>query len=254
MKKPELSLQNRVALIAGAAGGIGRAISFAFGAAGARLFLNGRSAEKLADLCTALKEEGIDAAYKAIDINAPAACTELVDEVVRSLGSIDILVNSAGVNRPQKAEDVTEDNWDLVMNTNLKATFFLCQAAAKEMIKKGGGKIVNISSQSGQVALPLRAAYCSSKGGVDQLTRTLALEWAQHNVLVNAVAPTFVLTPLTKGMFENKEFLKYVIDSIPIGRMAEPEEVAYAALFLASDLSNMITGHILTVDGGWTIK
>jgi NAD(P)-dependent dehydrogenase (short-subunit alcohol dehydrogenase family) len=149
---------------------------------------------------------------------------------------------------------VTEENWDAVLDTNLKAAFFLSQAAGKEMIKKNSGKIIHISSQAGLIGLPLRAAYCSSKGGINQLTRTLALEWAQNNILVNAVAPTFVLTPFTKGMFEDKDFLQYVLDSIPLGRMAEPEEVAYAALFLASDLANMITGHILTVDGGWTIK
>jgi NAD(P)-dependent dehydrogenase (short-subunit alcohol dehydrogenase family) len=128
------------------------------------------------------------------------------------------------------------------------------QAAGKEMIKRGGGKIINISSQAGSVALPLRAAYCSSKGGVDQLTRTLALEWAKHKVLVNAVAPTFVETAFTAQMFQDEKFRKYVFESIPLGRMATPEEVACAALFLASNLANMITGHILAVDGGWTIQ
>jgi NAD(P)-dependent dehydrogenase (short-subunit alcohol dehydrogenase family) len=147
---------------------------------------------------------------------------------------------------------VTEKNWDDVLNINLKAMFFVSQAAGREMIKKGGGKIINISSQAGIVALPLRTAYCSSKGGVNQLTRTLALEWAKHNILVNAIAPTFVLTAFTEGMLKDKAFKKYVLDSIPLGRMATPDEIAYAALFLASDLSNMITGHILAVDGGWT--
>ncbi|MGB6065617.1 MAG: glucose 1-dehydrogenase [Desulfomonilaceae bacterium] len=254
MKKPELSLHDRVALITGAGGGIGRAIAFAFGAAGARVFLSATSPKKLADLSAELTAEGVEAAFKAIDIRPAGASGELVNSVVQTMGSIDILVNSAGINRPQKPEDVTEENWDAVLETNLKATFFMSQAAGKEMIKQKAGKIINISSQAGFVGLPLRAAYCSSKGGVNQLTRTLALEWAQHNILVNAIAPTFVLTPLTKGMFEDKDFLKYVLDSIPLGRMAEPEEIAYAALFLASDLSNMITGHILTVDGGWTIK
>ena len=122
------------------------------------------------------------------------------------------------------------------------------------MIKRGGGKIINLSSQAGLIALPLRAAYCSSKGGVNQLTRTLAMEWAKHNILVNAVAPTFVLTPLTEGMLKDEDFKRYVLGNIPLGRMATPEEVAYAALFLASDLANMITGHILNVDGGWTIQ
>jgi NAD(P)-dependent dehydrogenase (short-subunit alcohol dehydrogenase family) len=254
VKKPELSLHNKVALITGAAGGIGKAIALAFGAAGARVFVSGTSIEKLQSLSATLKSEGVETAYKAADIRIVGSCTELVDSVVRTMGTIDILVNSAGINRPQKSVDVTEENWNAVLDTNLKAAFFLSQAAGKEMIKKNGGKIIHISSQAGLIGLPLRAAYCSSKGGMNQLTRTLALEWAQHNILVNAVAPTFVLTPFTKGMFEDESFLRYVVDSIPLGRMAEPEEVAYAALFLASDLSNMITGHVLTVDGGWTIK
>jgi NAD(P)-dependent dehydrogenase (short-subunit alcohol dehydrogenase family) len=254
VKKPEMSLHNKVALITGAAGGIGKAIAFALGAAGARVFLSGTSVEKLTDLAAALKTDGVETAYKAIDVRAASASQELVDTVVQTMGTVDILVNSAGINRPQKSVDVTEENWDAVLDTNLKAAFFLSQAAGREMIKKHGGKIIHISSQAGLIGLPMRAAYCSSKGGVNQLTRTLALEWAPHNILVNAIAPTFVLTPFTRGMFENKEFLRYVLDSIPLGRMAEPEEVAYAALFLASDLSNMITGHILTVDGGWTIK
>ena len=122
------------------------------------------------------------------------------------------------------------------------------------MIKSGGGKIINISSQAGIAALPLRAAYCSSKGGVNQLTRQLAYDWAKYNINVNAVAPTFVRTPLTESMLDDEAFKNYVLGSIPLGRMAEPEDVAYAVLFLASDLANMITGHILTIDGGWTIK
>ena len=122
------------------------------------------------------------------------------------------------------------------------------------MIEKGKGKIVNISSQAGSVAIPYRAAYCSSKGGVNQLTRVLALEWSQYNINVNAVAPTFVETEMTKKMFADPEFKKFVLDSIPMARMASPEEVAYPVLFLATDFADMITGHILLVDGGWTIK
>jgi len=132
--------------------------------------------------------------------------------------------------------------------------FFLCYAAGREMIKRKRGKIVNISSQAGMVALPLRAAYCSSKGGVNQLTRALAYEWAKYNINVNAVAPTFVRTPFTRNMFADKHFERFVMDSIPLGRMAQQEDVAYAALFLASDFASMITGHILSVDSGWTIK
>jgi 2-deoxy-D-gluconate 3-dehydrogenase len=254
MKMPELSLKDKVALVTGATGGLGEAIAWAFGVSGARVFLHGRQEEKLIEISQAMKTENIQSMYKALDITVSGAPQELVNSIVREMGGIDILVNSAGINRPERPEMVTEKNWDNVMDINLKAMFFTSQAAGKEMIKKGGGKIINISSQAGAVALPLRAAYCSSKGGVNQLTRTLAMEWAKHKILVNAVAPTFVETPFTIKMFQDKDFKKYVIGSIPLGRMATANEVAYAALFLASDLANIITGHVLAVDGGWTIQ
>jgi 2-deoxy-D-gluconate 3-dehydrogenase len=254
MKKPEFSLDNKVALITGAAGGIGEAIVDLFGAAGARLFINGTKEEKLKALSDRLTERDVDHSYKAINITTPGAPQALVDAVIGEMGTIDILVNCAGINRPQRSEDVTEENWDDIYNINVRALFFVSQAAGRLMIEKRQGKIINMSSQSGGVALPLRAAYCSSKGAVDQITRTLAYEWAEYNVQVNAVAPTFVETPFTRGMLEDEAFRSFVIGSIPAGRMATPEEVAYATLFLATDVANIITGHILLVDGGWTIK
>lgn len=255
MKRFEITLNDKVALVTGAAGGLGGAIAWALGAAGARIFLHDLFEDKLKDIAGAMKTEGIQASYKALDITAAGGPQTLVDAAVQEMGKVDVVVNSAGINRPQKSEEVTEKNWDDVMNINLRAMFFVSQAAGKHMIERGGGgKIINLSSQAGSVALPLRAAYCSSKGGVNQLTRTLALEWAKHNILVNAVAPSFVETPFTAQMFKDEDFKKYVLDSIPLGRMVKAEEVASAALFLASDLASMITGHVLAVDGGWTIK
>jgi len=255
MKPVEISLKDKVALVTGSAGGLGGAIARAYGAAGARVFLHDLFDDKLKEIAGAMKADGIEVGYKALDITASGTPQKLVDAAVREMGRIDILVNSAGINRPEKSEDVSEKNWDDVMNINLRAMFFVSQAAGKHMIARGGGgKIINISSQAGSVALPLRAAYCSSKGAVNQLTRTLALEWAKHRIVVNAIAPTFVETPFTAKMFEDEEFKKYVLASIPLGRMVTSEEIANAALFLASDLSDMMTGHILAVDGGWTIQ
>jgi NAD(P)-dependent dehydrogenase (short-subunit alcohol dehydrogenase family) len=255
MKNLEFCLRGKVTLITGSTGGLGNSIADYFAAAGSAVFLSGRQEEKLKTIAKNLAENNVPVEYKAADIIGHDSCMELIDSVIKRMGKIDILVNCAGINRPENAVDVTEKNWNDIIDTNLNALFFLCQAAGKEMIKRGqGGKIVNISSQAGIVALPIRTAYCSSKAGVNQLTRNLAYEWAKYNINVNAVAPTFVETPFTEGMFKDKKFKDFVLESIPLGRMAKPEDVSYATLFLASDFANMVTGHILVVDGGWTIK
>jgi NAD(P)-dependent dehydrogenase (short-subunit alcohol dehydrogenase family) len=252
--KPQFSLEGKSALITGASGGIGTAVSELLGAAGVRLFLNGTNEKKLKALTDKLNAKGIQTTYKAIDLSVSGAPLKLVEAVIAETGRIDILVNSAGINRPQKSEAVTEENWDAVMDLNLKTLFFMSQAAGRKMIRQRSGTIINISSQAGTVALPLRAAYCSSKGGVNQLTKVLALEWAPYGVRVNAVAPTFVKTGFTDTMFKDPAFKEYVLDSIPLGRMAETTEVAYAVLFLACDFAKIITGSVLAMDGGWTIK
>jgi len=250
----QLSLKNKTVLVTGAAGGIGEAIASLLGSAGAALYLNGTNEEKLLRLSERLNDQGVDHRYKALNLTERGAAKKLVDACVKEMGRINVLVNCAGINRTQLAEDVTEENWDAVHSINLKSLFFICQAAGREMIKHRRGKIINISSQAGSVAIPFRSAYCSSKGGVDQLTRVLALEWSKYNINVNAVAPTFVETEMTKKMFDDPEFKKFVLDSIPLGRMADPKEVAYPVLFLATEYADMITGHVLLVDGGWTIK
>ena len=254
MDKPEFSLEGKTALVTGATGGIGKAVCELMGAAGAKLFLNGTREDRLQQLAEDLDSKGVKTAYRALDITQPDAPAELVQSMVAEMGAVDILVNSAGINRPQKAEDVSEQNWDDMMELNLKALFLVCREVGREMIKRRSGRIINISSQTGTVAIPLRVAYCASKGGVNQLTKVLALEWAPYNITVNAVAPTFVKTEFTAKMFEDQSFKQYVIDSIPLGRMADTHEVAYAVLYLACDFAGIITGSILAVDGGWTIK
>ena len=171
----------------------------------------------------------------------------------RRLGTfqhIDILVNNAGVNIPQWAVEVTEEAWDTIMDVNLKGVFFVAQAVGRVMIRQKRGKIINVSSQAGSVGLLRRAAYCASKGGVNLFTRVLAIEWAPHNINVNAIAPTFVETPLTGPMFQDKDFREYVMGNISLGRIGKPKDIVGAAIYLASAASDLVTGHVLLIDGG----
>lgn len=256
MSQPVYNFEGKTALIIGGSGGIGSAVAELLGKSGARVFLAGaeQDQERLEQLTRELQEQSIECSQMALDLTAPGAPVRLVEAAAGKWGTLDILVNAAGINRPQKAEDVSEENWDAILDINLRALFFISQAAGRKMIEQGYGRIVNISSQTGTVAIPLRAAYCASKAAVDALTRSLALEWAPHNITVNSVAPTFVETPFVTEMFKDAEFKKYVLDSIPVGRMASPEEVAHSVLYLASSQAAMVTGHVLLIDGGWTIQ
>jgi 2-deoxy-D-gluconate 3-dehydrogenase len=177
---------------------------------------------------------------------------QTVNRAVQHFGHIDILVNNAGINIPKEAFDVTEEDWDRVLDVNLKGLFFMSQRVGKIMRKTGGGKIVNIASQNGVVGYYKRAAYCSSKAGVVNLTRVLAIEWAPHHINVNAVGPTFILTPLTQSTFDDPTLREDIIKRIPLGRVGQPEDVVGAVVFLASPAASLITGHTLLIDGGWT--
>jgi len=249
-----MSLSGKVALVTGSGSGIGRGCATQLAQNGADLILWGRTESKLAETAAEIVRIGRKCRLYSVDITKIEEIPNALQKSRKECGEIDILVNSAGVNIPQNAEDVTAQAWDTIMDTNVKGLFFCCQAVAKQsMIPRKKGVIINISSQAGKVALPLSAAYCSSKGAVDQLTRVLALEWAKHNIRVNAVAPTFVETPFTAKMLADQEFKDYVMNKILLRRFATPEDVANAVYFLASDQSSMITGAVIPVDGGWTI-
>lgn len=249
-----MSLSGKIALVTGAGSGIGKISAIQMAQNGAELVLLGRNEKKLAETSSEISTSVGKCKWYSVDVTNTKELSNSIQKIRKECGEIDVLVNSAGVNIPQKAEDVTIDAWNTIIDTNVKGLFFCCQAVGRQsMIPRKQGVIVNISSQAGKVALPLRAAYCSSKGAVDQLTRVLAFEWAKYGVRVNAVAPTFVETPFTKEMLIDQEFKNYVMNKIPLKRLATPLEVANAVCFLATNQSSMITGAIIPVDGGWTI-
>ena len=196
--------------------------------------------------------EAVPLALDVRDLGSIAGCVRAAVEA--GDGRLDILVNNAGTNVRQPAFDVTEDAWDLVLDTNLKGLFFTAQAAGRAMRDQQprGGSIINVASTMGLVGYYDRTAYCASKAGAVNVTRVLAIEWAPHDIRVNAVCPTFVDTPLTRIVFENETIKSDILRRTPAGRIASPEEVAAAIVFLASPAARMITGAALTIDGGWT--
>ncbi|MEE3262905.1 MAG: SDR family oxidoreductase, partial [Candidatus Latescibacterota bacterium] len=200
----------------------------------------------------AIESNGRRAVPLSLELPGLTSIDDFVGGAVDQLGGVDILVNNAGVNIPADALDLEEKDWDQVQDVNLKGLFFLSQRCARHMRDAGGGRIVNMASINGVVGYYRRAAYCSSKAGVVNLTRVLALEWAQYDINVNAVGPTFILTPLTQSTFDDPQMREDLLKRIPKGRVGQPEDVVGAVVFLSSDASAMITGHTLLVDGGWT--
>jgi NAD(P)-dependent dehydrogenase (short-subunit alcohol dehydrogenase family) len=196
----------------------------------------------------------INALVVPMDVTDVSSIEAGVARVVAELGSIDILVNNAGLGANHPAEEVTEADWDEMMAVNLKGLFFCCQAAGKHMLERGYGRIVNMSSQASLVGIRDHAVYCASKGGVNQLTRVLALEWSSRGVTVNAVAPTFIYTPGTSERLDQPEYLKGVLSRIPAGRVGTIDDVASAVIYLASEPAGLVTGTVLPVDGGWTAQ
>jgi NAD(P)-dependent dehydrogenase (short-subunit alcohol dehydrogenase family) len=248
----EFDLSEKIAVVTGAGRGLGYEISLALARYGAHVVACSRTESELETVAEKIKAMGRQALPIRMDVSDIRSIRPMVERAVEAFGRIDILVNNAGINRPQQAEDVTEDNWDQVMNTNLKGLFFCAQAVGRVMISQKKGKIINISSDAGTVAIPGRAAYCASKGGVNLVSKVLAIEWAPHHINVNAIAPAFIETPLTEPMLKDPAFNKYVLDNTPLGRVGKPKDVSSAAVFLASEASDYITGHILLIDGGWT--
>lgn len=250
-----MRLDDKVALITGAGSGLGQAMALGFAEAGAHVAITELPGKEALAEGTAegIRATGRRALTLPLDVTRVDTIADTVAQAVAHFGRIDILVNNAGINIPKFALDVTESDWDKIQAVNLKGTFFVAQQVAKQaFVPQRGGKVVNIASQMGVIGYNKRAAYCSSKAGVVNLTRVLAFEWAQYQINVNCIGPTFILTPLTAPMFEDSEFSEDVLRRIPLGRLGVPGDIVGAAVYLASPASDMVTGHALIVDGGWT--
>jgi 2-deoxy-D-gluconate 3-dehydrogenase len=245
-------LSGRVAVVTGANTGIGQAIAVALAEAGADVACVGRTpAEDTVERIRALGRRG---EIVSADLSTIEPVARVVDETVERLGRLDILVNNAGIIRRADAVDFTEEDWDAVVDTNLKSVFFLCQAAGRHMIANGGGRIINIASMltfQGGIRVP---SYTASKSGIGGLTKLLANEWAKHNVNVNAIAPGYIATNNTAALQADEMRNAAILDRIPAARWGDPADLGGAAVFLASDAAAYVQGHILAVDGGWLAR
>jgi 3-oxoacyl-[acyl-carrier protein] reductase len=243
-----VDLSGQIALVTGASSGIGRSIAVALGQAGAKIACVARRADKLAETVEAIRAVGGEAEAFACDVTDAASVQKVVDAVVEKWEKLHILVNNAGVTRDTLLPRMQDDDWDAVINTNLRGTFLFTRAVTRPMMQQRYGRVINISSVSGLTGNPGQSNYSASKAGIIGFTRTVARELASRKVTVNAIAPGFIETEMTGAL--GPIVLEEVKKRIPAKRVGKPEEIAYAALFLASSAASYITGQVLTVDGG----
>jgi len=252
---PSFELTGQVALVTGAARGLGNAISLALANAGADVALGLRDVNARGDLADQIGAMGRRALPLQMNVRRIDQIFQAVDDTARHFGRLDILVNNAGLAPDNLAENVREEDFDLTLAVNLKGTFFASQAAGHLMIRQRSGRIINLCSQAGFVALPTESVYCMTKAAIAHLTKCLALEWGKYNITVNGVAPTFIRTPGTDGALANPEFRSDVIERIAaLHRIGEPMDVTGAVVFLASHAASLITGETILIDGGWTAR
>ncbi len=248
-------LNGKAAVITGGAQGLGLEFARTLSAAGANVAITSRNETKAREAADAIRTEtGRDAVGIGLDLTDYGQIQRMAEEVVRRFGRLDILVNNAGINVRKPLLEFDEDSWDMVQNANLKAPFLCAKAVVPQMIKQKFGRIINIASMLGKVALPERAAYCSSKGGLIQLTKVMALEWAEHNITANAVCPGPIGTEMNLPVMNNPQAYQYFLDRLPSKRWGQPEELAGLILYLASEHSGFMTGSELVIDGGWTAQ
>jgi NAD(P)-dependent dehydrogenase (short-subunit alcohol dehydrogenase family) len=250
---PSFDLAGKVVLVTGASRGIGRACALACAGSGADMIVGVRNKTDGAELVSEIERIGRRALAVQMDLADLATVRSAVAEAQDAFGRIDILINNVGIAPGNLAEDVTEQDFDLTVDINLKGTFFTTQAVGKLMIAQKSGRIINISSQAGTVTLKGEAIYCMTKAGINHLTRCLAAEWAQYGIAVNSVAPTFIWTDGTRPALADPDFHAHVLGHIPLGRIGDPIDVAGTVVFLASPAAAMITGANILVDGGWSV-
>jgi len=244
-----MRLDGMKALITGASSGIGLGCAVALAEAGSHVVLSARNIGGLNDVVDAIQSKGLSAKAMMLDVTN----TNSIRESIENQDPFDILVNSAGLGRHSPSKDTLVEDFDDVMNVNLRGAYFVTQAVAKGLIKaKKPGSLINISSQMGHVGGVDRAVYSASKHAVEGFTKAMAIEWGPHQIRVNTICPTFIRTPLTQSTFDNPERRKWIEDKIKLGRIGEVEDIMGAVVFLASDASSLITGSALMIDGGWT--
>ena len=247
-------LEGKVALVTGASKGIGRGCAVELAQAGCSVALGLHSIDRAEGVTEEVRTHGVEALPLQLDVRVNSQITAAVKETIDRFGRIDILVNNAGGGRVGRATEVTEEDFDFIVDANLKGTFFMSQAVGRHMIEQKSGCIVNIGSQAGATALPTESVYCAAKAAVSHLTKCLAVEWGAYGVRVNCVAPTFILTPGTEAALGDPAFYRFVTEEkIVLGRVGEVRDVTGAVLFLCSDAASLVTGATLLVDGGWTV-
>jgi NAD(P)-dependent dehydrogenase (short-subunit alcohol dehydrogenase family) len=252
MIKNYCDLTGKAAIVTGSSRGLGRYMARALARAGADVAVTSRTASSLDEVCAEIREIGRDAYPHSLDVRSLASIETTVENVFRHFGKIDVLVNNAGTNIRRPAVDVTLEDWNLVLETNLRGPFFMAQAVAKKMIPRRGGRIINIGSVTSAFAYAGLAPYCASRGGIRQLTMSLADDWGIYGITVNCLAPGWFKTQQTKPLFEDPSWVDYIVDRIPLKRVGEPEDLDGAVVFLASDSSRYLTGQTIFVDGGIT--
>lgn len=245
------SLAGKAALVTGGGRGLGRGIALALAQAGADVAVASRTQAQVEEVAAEIRELGRRALAVVADVAELADVRRMVDETTSEFGRLDVLVNAAGVNQRTPSLEVTPELWDTILGVNLRGTFFACQAAARVMMAQGGGSIINIASLLSAVGIPTLAPYAASKAGVVGLTRVLAAEWGPHGIRVNCIGPGYFRTEMTKRLFSDPEWFSRLKRQVPLGRGGLPEDLAGAAVFLASDASRYVTGHVLFVDGGY---